>query len=70
MLDKLFTFKIDLGQVILAGMIGVLSWLIKRTIDSIEKRIEKHEQIIFDMNGKLQLIVGSMGLDKRFRARE
>lgn len=62
---KLFTFHVDLGQIIISGLIGVVGYLIKRQIDSFESRINKHESVLFQMNGDIQAIIGHLGVERR-----
>lgn len=61
----MFTAHIDLGQLIISFLIGTVAWFIKRTIDKMDKRIDKHEDVLFNMNGNIQLIMGQMGIERR-----
>lgn len=63
----MFTFQVDLGQVLLGMMMGIIGWFIKRTLDQFDKKIEKHELVIFRMANDLQYIIGSIGLDRRHK---
>lgn len=65
----MFSFNIDLGQIIIAGLIGIVGYFFKRTIDEFKTRIDKHEDILFKMNGDLQLLVGNLGIERRSRER-
>lgn len=53
--------NIDLGQVINAGLVGVVGYFVKRLIDRVERRIDKHEDLMFEINGKVQNILGILG---------
>lgn len=61
----MFTFHVDLGQIIIAGLIGLVGWFVKRTVDNFDRRIEIHERTLYMMNGDIQNIKGSLGLTKR-----
>ena len=61
----MFTFHVDLGQVIISILIAIVGWFVKRTIDRFDKRIDNHENVLFNMNGDLQLIVGQLGIERR-----
>jgi hypothetical protein len=43
---------------ITAFLIAIIGYFIKRTIDDFGKRIDKHDQIIFDLAGHVQKILG------------
>lgn len=61
----MFTAHIDLGQIITGILIGIVGFFVKKTIDNFERRIDKHEDILFRMNGDLQAIIGHMGIERR-----
>jgi hypothetical protein len=39
-------------------------------IDKFDARLDKHEDVLFRMNGDLQLIVGQLGIERRKSPRE
>lgn len=60
----MFTFHVDLGQLILAGMIGIIGYLVKRMIDQFGSRLDKHEDILFTLSGQIQKVIGfSQGIN-------
>ena len=61
----MFTFHVDLGQLIIASLTGIVGWFVKKKIESYDKRIEKHENLFFRMNGDLQSIIGFLGIERR-----
>lgn len=61
----MFTAHIDLGQVIISILIGTVGWFVKRTIDRMDRRLDKHEDVIFNMNGSIQRIAGVMGIKQQ-----
>jgi hypothetical protein len=61
----MFTAQIDLGQVLLSLLIGVVGWFVKRTIDKFEVRLDKHENILFGVNGDIQAIIGKLEVERR-----
>lgn len=65
----MFTLNVDLGQVLLGTLIAIIGYFVKRNVDQFEKRIDKHEEILFTMNGDLQIIVGQLGIERRKVAR-
>jgi len=54
----MFTLHIDLGQVLLGGMIGIVGYFVKRMIDSFGSRLDKHENILFELSGQIQKVIG------------
>jgi len=44
----MFTNSIDLGQVITAALIGIIGFFMKREINTIGKRLDKHDDILFE----------------------
>lgn len=61
----MFHFQVDLGQIIIATLIAVVGYFVKRTIDMFGARLDKHEVVIFDMAQNIQFIMGSLGINKR-----
>lgn len=38
--------NIDVGQLLIAGLIGVVGWFVNRTISRFERRLDNHDKII------------------------
>lgn len=54
----MFTFNVDLGQLIIVSLIGIVGWFVNRTIQGIEKKLERHDQILGDLTGEVQFLLG------------
>lgn len=57
-----FHLSVDLGQVIISGCIGIIGYFVKRTIESFGKRLDRHEDILFNMSQDLQRVIGQVSL--------
>lgn len=53
---------VDLGQIIISALIGIVGWLIKREVTSVGKRLDKHEEVLFEMNGVVTRAIGEIGI--------
>lgn len=61
----MFTLHIDLGQVILsaiAAVMGIIVWFMKRTVEGFGERIDRHDRILFNLNGNVRQIMGKLGM--------
>lgn len=61
----MFTFNIDLGQIIIAILTGSVAWFVKRLIEKTEKRIDRVEDVIFSLNGDMQAVIAHLGIERR-----
>lgn len=50
--------NIDLGQIIIASLIGIIGYFVKATISRFEVRLDKHDDIIRDLIATVNKIVG------------
>lgn len=50
--------NIDLGQLIVAGMIAVIGYFLKKELTTITARLNKHDQMIIRMFGDINLLLG------------
>ncbi len=57
--------NVDLGQVIIAGMLAVIGYFIKRELASIGSRLDKHDTLILKMFGDINRLLGRAGLRVR-----
>ncbi len=57
----MFHLNVDLGQIIISALIAIIGWLIKRTIDKFESRIDSHDKMLYEMNGNLKQVMGILG---------
>ena len=54
--------NIDLGQLIVAGMIGVIGFFVKRELSTITRRLDRHDRVIMNMFGGLNRLLGKTDL--------
>ena len=45
-------------QTVTAAMIGIIGYLVKKTIDEFGKRIDKHDEILLSLVGDVQRLIG------------
>ena len=58
----MLTSHIDLGQLILAALITIVGWFVKREITGFTKRLDKHEEVIISMTSTLAKLAGEVGI--------
>lgn len=51
---------IDLGQIIIATLIAIVGWFVKREINSFNSRLDRHEIVITKLSGHVQNLMGRM----------
>lgn len=51
-------FQVDLGQIIIATLIAVVGFFIRKEITTIARRIDRHEDILFRLGGNVQRLIG------------
>ena len=61
----MFSPHIDLGQVILAGLISIIGWFIRRELTSLTSRLDKHDGILIKMVENIGELKGIV-FQKRF----
>lgn len=57
----MITPNIDLGQIIIGSLIGVVGWFIRKELISFNARLDKHDSMFLEMTkviGKLEGMVG------------
>lgn len=54
----MFSPNVDLGQVIIATFIGTTAFLVKRQIDTLDKRLDKHDEMFFKLVSDVQRLIG------------
>jgi hypothetical protein len=54
----MITSHIDVGQLIIATLIGVVGFLIARMISRIDSRLDRHEETIFKIANQVQFLIG------------
>ena len=60
----MFEFKIDLGQLIITSGIATIGYLIKRSLDKIESRLDGHDNKIYELMAKVQELIGLMKVSR------
>ncbi len=63
----MFTFNVDLGQLIIAGLIGIVGYFVKHTIDKVESRLDKNENAMFVMSNSVQRLIGNLEVSNERR---
>ena len=58
----MLTLHVDLGQIIIGALIALVGFLLKREVNSIGSRLDKHEQVLFAVNGDLSKAIGQIGV--------
>jgi hypothetical protein len=53
-----FTFNLDLGQVIISTLIVIVGWFVRREITQVGVRLDRHETTIAELVGKVQNVIG------------
>lgn len=57
----MFQYQIDLGQIILIFiglLISVVAWFTKRDIIQFGRRLDKHDDVLFQLAGSVQRLIG------------
>lgn len=59
-LKTMFSFQVDLGQLLIVGAMGIIGWFVKKELTTINERLDGHDERIFTMMGQLQNLVGAL----------
>jgi hypothetical protein len=54
----MFTFHVDLGQIIIASLIGIVGYLVGHLVKQIDQRLDDHQKIITRLVGDVQYLIG------------
>lgn len=57
----MFHFQIDLGQILIMTVIGVIGWMIASTVNRIYQTLDTHDKSIQDLVGKVNFLIGLAG---------
>lgn len=57
----MFTFSIDLGQIVIASMMGIIGYSIKKTIDRIFETLDNHDKLINSLRIELAELRSFLG---------
>ena len=60
----MFTFNVDLGQLIISSLVGIVGWFSVRTLSRVETRLDRHDEQISEILEQLSFIIGSLRLKK------
>lgn len=55
----MFTATIDLGQIIIASCMAVIGFFIKWELARITARIDKHDDLLYQLTGEVRELLGS-----------
>lgn len=66
----MFTANIDLGQVILIVLIGGLGWFVKKEIVNVNKRLDKHDEILLGLMKDVAQLIGINLGARQIRAKD
>jgi hypothetical protein len=45
----MFTFNVDLGQILIASLIAIVGWLLINKITGIDDRLDRHDSMILEI---------------------
>lgn len=45
--------NVDIGQLIIAALIGIVGWFINRSVSAIDKRLDRHDDELRDLFHKV-----------------
>ncbi len=54
----MFNATIDLGQVVLASLIMIIGYFVKRTLNEFGSRLDKHDTILLNLVRDVGMLVG------------
>ena len=54
----MFTSHIDLGQIVLAALIVIIGYFVKRTLNEFGSRLDKHDTILLNLVRDVGMLVG------------
>ena len=55
----MFTAHIDLGQVILAFLIAIIGYFVRRTLNEFGSRLDRHDTILLNLVRDVGMLVGA-----------
>lgn len=58
--------NVDLGQLLIVGMLGCIAWFIKKEINNLTTRLDKHDGILFQLVGDVQRLIGATSGRRRY----
>jgi hypothetical protein len=47
--------NIDIGQLLIVTALAIIGWFIKRELDTITKRLDRHDAMLLRMLGRVRL---------------
>ena len=56
---------VELGQIIIASLIATVGFFVRREISTIAKRLDKHDEVIFNLAGSVQRLIGFYSANDR-----
>lgn len=56
----MITSHIDLGQIVLVLLVGIVGWFVKREIEGLNRRLDNHENLIRGLADTVQYVAGKI----------
>lgn len=50
---------VDLGQIIIGSLIAIVGFFIRREITTVGKRLDIHDNLIYELSQTVQLVIGA-----------
>lgn len=63
----MFSFTVDLGQLFIMCMIGIVGYFAKKELDTINSRLDSHDRIILDVVAKIGRLFGLNDRDEEVK---
>lgn len=64
-----FNPSIDLGQLIVATLLTIIGYFVKKELSTLTRRLDQHEQRIFNLVGDVQKLIGVVEISRRLTFR-
>jgi hypothetical protein len=61
----MITTNIDLGQIIISSLLAIIGWFVVRTINQFSKRLDRHDDMLFNLVQDVQFLIGQSYLGRR-----
>lgn len=55
----MFSFQVDLGQILIVGSIGIIGWFVKKTINDLENKLSDHDDLLHDLGRDVNRLIGA-----------
>jgi len=58
----MFSFQVNLGQLVIVASIASIGWFIKHTISDLGNRLDDHEERLYTLTSELNRLIGRIGM--------